>query len=130
MNVLPYADDSLDCLLAYHVISHTDSIGIKGIVEEIKRVLRPNGEYYITLCSKNAWSYKDAGFRRLDENTVVKEEDGPENGIPHYFVDEAGIGELLKGTRIVSMQHIQDLVVDGKPYGSWHYFILGVNEEA
>ena len=83
MSALPYQDNAFDCLLAYHVISHTDTAGIKKILSEIRRVVKKGGEVYLTLCSKNAWSYKEAGFPIVDENTVIKVEDGPENGIPH-----------------------------------------------
>jgi len=125
MRRLPFADASMDCLLAYHVISHTDTEGIREVLGEIRRVLRPGGELYLTFCSKKAWSFAEAGFQRLDENTVVKREDGPEDGIPHFFVDEESLGALLNGFRILSFQHVQDLVVGGRPYGSWHYFLLG-----
>lgn len=125
MRRLPFADASMDCLLAYHVISHTDTEGIREVLAEIGRVLRPGGELYLTFCSKKAWSFAEAGFERFDENTVVKREDGPEDGIPHFFVDEEGLPGLLEGIDIVSLQHVQDLVVGGKPYGSWHYFLLG-----
>ena len=49
---LPYKDDSFDCLFAYHVISHTDTAGIKKILSEIKRTVKSGGELYVTLCSK------------------------------------------------------------------------------
>ena len=124
---LPYKDDSFDCLLAYHVISHTDTAGIKKILSEIKRTVKSGGELYVTLCSKNAWSYKEAGFPVIDENTVIKVEDGPENGIPHFFADAENIPALFEGIRIIDLQHTQDMIVDGKEYGSWHYFILGEN---
>ena len=95
MSALPYQDDAFDCLLAYHVISHTDTAGIKKILSEIRRVVKNGGEVYLTLCSKNAWSYKEAGFPVVDENTVIKVEDGPENGIPHFFTDAETIGISL-----------------------------------
>ena len=126
---LPYKDDSFDCLLAYHVISHTDTAGIKKILSEIKRTVKSGGELYVTLCSKNAWSYKEAGFPVLDENTVIKVEDGPENGIPHFFADAKSIPALFEGIKLVDLQHTQDMIVDGKEYGSWHYFILGENQK-
>jgi SAM-dependent methyltransferase len=125
MRRLPFADASMDCLLAYHVISHTDTEGIREVLGEIRRVLRPGGELYLSFCSKKAWSFAEAGFERLDENTVVKREDGPEDGIPHFFVDEGSLTALLSDIRILSLQHVQDLVVGGEPYGSWHYFLLG-----
>ena len=69
---LPYAGASFDCLFAYHVISHTDIIGIRKIMNEIKRVVKPQGEIYITLCSKESWSFAEAGFPKIDENTVSR----------------------------------------------------------
>ena len=126
---LPYKDDSFDCLFAYHVISHTDTAGIKKILSEIKRTVKSGGELYVTLCSKNAWSYKEAGFPVLDENTVIKVGDGPENGIPHFFADAESIPALFEGIKLVDLQHTQDMIVDGKEYGSWHYFILGENRK-
>jgi len=83
---LPYDDNSFDAIFAYHVISHTDSAGIKKIIREISRVLKIGGEIYITLCSKETWSFKDAGYPKLDENTVIKTDEGPEKGIPHFYV--------------------------------------------
>ena len=49
---LPYDDASFDCIFAYHVISHTDTQGMKTILQQIRRILKPGGEIYLTLCSK------------------------------------------------------------------------------
>ena len=122
---LPFNDNTFDCLLAYHVISHTDSKGIIKVISEIRRVLKAGGEFYITFCSKNAWSFKEAGYPKLDENTVIKIENGAENNIPHFYVDDKVIKELLKGFKLITVRHIQDVVLDGHEYVSWHYFVLG-----
>ncbi len=122
---LPFEDNSFDCLLAYHVISHTDSKGIKRILAEISRVLKEDGEFYITLCSKNTFGFKKAGFPKLDENTVVKIEDGPENNIPHFYVDGNSIKELLVDFKLITVKQVQDVVFEGHDYDSWHYFVLG-----
>lgn len=121
---LPYENACFDCLLAYHVISHTTTDGIKKIIKEIERVLAPGGEFFISLCSKNSWSYKEANYPQFDENTVIKQEDGPENGIPHFYSDEKTIRELFSAFHIIRLRHIQDILVDGNG-GSWHYFLLG-----
>jgi ubiquinone/menaquinone biosynthesis C-methylase UbiE len=49
INSLPYDSNMFDCLLAYHVISHTDTKGIRVIISEISRVLKSGGEFFITL---------------------------------------------------------------------------------
>ena len=122
---LPFADNTFDCLLAYHVISHTDGKGIVRVISEIKRVLKAGGEFYITFCSKNAWSFRDSGYPKLDENTVIKMEDGAEYKVPHFFVDNEDIKGLLKEFRLITVRQVQDLVLDGHDYDSWHYFVLG-----
>ena len=40
MLLLPYKDNSFDCILCRNVISHTDTEGIKKIIKELKRVLK------------------------------------------------------------------------------------------
>jgi ubiquinone/menaquinone biosynthesis C-methylase UbiE len=49
INSLPYDSNMFECLLAYHVISHTDTKGIRVIISEINRVLKSGGEFFITL---------------------------------------------------------------------------------
>jgi len=129
MSKLPYSDNSFDCLLAYHVISHTDSQGIKIIIKEINRVLKNGGEFFLTLCSKNSWSFQEAGYPKHDENTIIKIEDGPENGIPHFYSDENTITDLFSNFRLINIRHTKDVVLYGTSLkNSWHYFILGNKE--
>lgn len=127
MTQLPYDNNFFDCLLAYNVISHTDTSGVKKTVSEIKRVLKPGGEFYLSLCSKNTWGYKESNFPFIDENTKLRTDEGPENGIPHFFADEKLVDELFSGCKIQSLRHVQDLIINEEKYISWHYFILGKN---
>ena len=120
---LPYDDNSFDAIFAYHVISHTDTAGIKKIISEISRVLRPNGEIYITLCSKETWSFKYAGYPKIDENTVVKTDEGPEKGIPHFYVTCSDILNLFLNFEITKIRHVDDCYFEGKLQNSKHYFI-------
>jgi SAM-dependent methyltransferase len=54
INSLPYDSNMFDCLLAYHVISHTDTQGIRVIISEINSggVMKSGGEFFIILISK------------------------------------------------------------------------------
>lgn len=121
VNHLPYADDSFDCLLAYHVISHTDTQGIKKIVSEIHRVLRTGGEFYVTLCSKSSPSFLTMNYPKIDENTIVKTKE-PEAGVPHLYSDLDDVKRIFCDFKIIKVRHIEDIYGDSS---SWHYFIHG-----
>lgn len=121
---LPYEKHSFDCIFAYHVISHTDTKGMIKILEEIDKILKPGGEIYLTLCSKDTWSFKDSGYPKLDENTVVKTDEGPEKGIPHFYVTLDDIIHLFNGFEIERIRHTDDCYFDGNKQNSKHYFIL------
>ncbi len=120
---LPFHDSAFDCLFSYHVISHTDTPGARKIIGEIRRVTRPGGEIYVTLCSKETWSYKDAGFPIIDKNTVRKT-DGAEIDVPHFFVDLDDLLELFSGFEIIGVRHVDDCYFDGQKRNSKHYFLL------
>lgn len=129
MQNLPYPDDSFDAVFAYHVISHTDTLGIRQILGEISRILKPGGELYMTLCSKETWSFKDAGYPKLDNNTVIKTVDGPEKDIPHFYVNLDDIIELLPNFEIVRIRHTDDCYFAKHRQNSKHFFILAKLKE-
>ncbi|MBR5088948.1 MAG: methyltransferase domain-containing protein [Ruminiclostridium sp.] len=108
MTSLPFADNAFDCIYSYHVLSHTDSEGIKKVFSEIHRVLKPGGEIYFDLCSKQAWHFRECFGERLDGNTI-RFTSGPEEGIPHYFADEEDVRRLLGGFNINVLRHIDTL---------------------
>ncbi|MGF7057466.1 class I SAM-dependent methyltransferase [Brassicibacter mesophilus] len=123
---LPFSDDRFDCLLSYNVISHTDTNGLKTVISEIGRVLKDGGEFFVTVCSKNDRKFKDKRFPRIDENTTLMIEDGPEFNIPHCCVDEVLIRELFWEFELLTIRQVQDFyVIDGTQHDSWHYIIIG-----
>lgn len=122
---LPYENEEFECIYCKNVISHTDTVGIKKIIEEIGRVLKKGGECYLTLCSKETWGFKQEDWPLADENTRIRMEDGPEKGIPHFYADYNIITELFKEFKIELVHHIQDFYeVDGKINNSYHYHVL------
>jgi len=122
MLALPYADNSFDCMLALNVISHTDSIGMKQILKEIYRVLKPNGEIYFTLGSKDSYHYNQTNYPIVDSNTKIRIEDGPENGIPHFYIDDEDCKTWFNDFKIVDISYIKTLT----SYGNFspHYHLL------
>ena len=101
---LPYNNNSFDCLFSYHVISHTDSTGIKKIISEIERVLKPKGEAYLSLSSKDSTEFIEKWWPALDENTLISQTPA-EKGIPHFYADLKDISELLINFDIENIKH-------------------------
>lgn len=128
---LPYNDDTFDYIFAYHVISHTDSNGIKQIMREVKRVLKPLGEVYLTFCSKESWSFAKAGYPKIDENTVRKTDDGPEYGIPHFYMNLDDVVSLFASINmeLLRIRHTDDCYFDGQKQDSKHYFVYAKNTD-
>src|SRR6056297_805144 len=118
---LSFEDNSFDAILAYHSVYHVDSEGMDRVIANIKRVLKPGGEVYITLISKHTWSYSanSPSVVVVDENVRLKEEqDG--NFLPHFYVNLRDILSLFKDFEIIRVRQIED-IFDGK--SSWHYFV-------
>ena len=120
---LPYDDGCFDCIYCRNVISHTDTAGMKKIVKELKRVLRKDGECYLTLGSKKTWGFQQ-DWPVVDENTKIRVEDGPENGIPHFYADYDLIVELFKDFEIVTIFQVEDYFTKKQTISSFHYHVL------
>lgn len=120
MRFLPYGDESFDCILGWNVISHTDTEGVKAAIAEIRRVLKPGGECYLTFGSKSTWGWQQ-DWPKVDENTKLRMEEGPEYGVPHFYADRELLLELFKEFEILGMTHVQDW---GKNNQGIHYHIL------
>lgn len=96
MTKLPFADNGFDCIMAYNVIYHTDTEGFLTALSEIQRALRPGGELFLTLISKNTYSFQNARrYKRLDGNTLLRDEHETEKDVPHFYVDIADIKRLF-----------------------------------
>ena len=130
MGSLPFADNAFDCIFAMHSAGHADTEGMKRIISEIRRVLKPEGSIFLTLCSKQTWTFAESGLPKYDENTVIKNE-GVEQGVPHFFADSKDIQELFADFELIKVRHIDDCYDensrrDGRWRNQKHYFIEAV----
>lgn len=122
---LPFNDNSFDAIVCINVISHTDTEGLKKVISEIKRVLKNDGECYLTLCSKDTWAYKDTQWPEVDPNTKLRMEEGPEYKVAHVFVDYDLVQELFKDFEIIDLRHVGNFYEHpDKTVQSYHYHIL------
>lgn len=120
---LPYGDESFDCVLALNVISHTDQKGFGRILSEIKRVLRPGGEAYFTVGSKESYWFTNPACIYVDDNTKIRVEDGPENGIPHFYIDDEDCKRLFGDFKIIKIQLIKELTQHGNFSPHYHVWL-------
>lgn len=122
---LPYEDNKFDSVLCRNVISHTDTEGMKKIILELKRVLKVDGECYITLGSKDTWGWKQTDWPLVDENTRIRMDEGPEKGIPHFYADYDLIIKLFNEFKIEMVYQVEDFFAEkDKVFSSFHYHIL------
>lgn len=123
----PFEDNSFDAILAFNVIEHTDKEGFKKILGEIKRTLRPNGEAYFTLGSKESFWFNNPICTYVDEYTRIRVEDGPENGIPHFYISDDDCKTLFNDFKLVKVQNVRELT----KYGTFspHYHIWLKNDK-
>ena len=122
---LPYEDNSFDCILCRNVISHTDTEGMKIVVKELERVLKPGGECYLTLGSKDTWGFKQEDWPLKDPNTRIRMEQGPEYMTPHFYADYQLCQELFKDFEIINIYQVVDYFTSNdKLLDSYHYHLL------
>ncbi|MGC9002745.1 MAG: class I SAM-dependent methyltransferase [Dictyoglomus sp.] len=120
---LPYENEFFDCVLSYHSIYHTNKKGLEKAISEVHRVLKKDGEFYVTFNSKFSRSYNNPKNTVLKDGTIIKQE-GIEAGIPHCYLDEEEIYILIKDFEILSMKYIEDII----PTRSNKYFVLAKKE--
>lgn len=122
---LPYKDNSFDCILCFNVISHTDTSGVKKVISELKRVLKDDGEVYLTLCSKETWGFKQTDWPMVDANTKLRMDEGPEKGIPHFYADYELIKDLFNEFKIIKLFQLEEFYEDNNQVKtSFHYHLL------
>lgn len=117
---LPYEDGSFDGIIAFHVIYHTTEEGLKQVLQEILRILKPAGEVFLTLLSRSDPSFSDTKHKKISDNVLVKLE-GVEKDIPHIYMDEQMIFALLKDFTIIDFYHKEEIRESSR---NCHYFLL------
>lgn len=124
---LPYLDNSFKSVLAFHIVSLTDTPGMYKAVSEVRRILKPGAETYLTLDSKASRAFTVQGPIDIDDNSRRMKTFGPDNNTTHCFVDETMIGSLMDGFEIIDVSHVIKPALSQKrnqPPISAYYHIL------
>lgn len=120
---LPYEDNKFDCLFAYHVISHSDTMGIKKIIKEIERVLKPKGEVFLSFSSKETTDFIEAVRPKIDDNTLFWNDGTDIDGSPLFYANVPDILELLSNFDDIFIRHTEycNLDINNKSKTKYYY---------
>lgn len=88
---LPYKDNSFDAVISLQVLQHNKRSQIQNTINELQRVLKPNGFLFITVCGR----YSEGKTRyclvktakKIAENTYVPTI-GDETGLIHFIYNK------------------------------------------
>ena len=120
MTALPYQDETFNGVVCFHTIYHTDYEGVKKAISEIYRVLKYNGEAYITF---NSMDNPNFDVKKTIDGHTILPEDGDEKGIPHCYLNWKDLYELLKDFSIVSMNETINFIHKSRPSRGIHYYV-------
>lgn len=95
MAALPYRSASFDFVLAFNVCYHTDEDGLRQVMAEVRRVLRPGGIYQATMLSKRNQAY-GRGVE-VSANTFRQPGASDDKVHPHLFTDARDLVRLHDG---------------------------------
>ncbi len=127
MTACPFADGSFDAGLATNVLNHNPRALLQEAMDEIHRVLRPGGEFYLTVL--NTWDWRYGSGEEVEPDSFVLAE-GPESGILHHFFSEADLRAWVSAFEITDLRQERGELklstkFDGSPVirDAWHVWV-------
>jgi ubiquinone/menaquinone biosynthesis C-methylase UbiE len=116
MRHLPFEDNSISFVYSYNSIFHMKKQDIALAVNEIKRVLKPNGLCFINFLSLNNFGFEKG--EKVGENEFLEDEDG-EKVLHSYFDINEGdqyfsdMNILLKENRTLERIYEGKMITQG-----------------
>lgn len=101
MKSIPLRDSCFEAVICVRTIYHQKQKEIQKTISEIQRVLKKNGLFLANFHSKRSSKYGKG--TKVEEDTFMQE-NGPEKGVLHHFVDEDELSELFRDFKIVDLE--------------------------
>jgi SAM-dependent methyltransferase len=111
---LPFPAAHADLVLAFNVVYHNDEAGLRRVLAETARVLRPGGVYQCTMLSKR--NRQHGLGEEISPNTFVQPRARDDKVHPHLYVDAADLVRLHTGFELESAFDVEHT----EP-GSYHW---------
>lgn len=126
MTELPFDENTFDGVICFHTIYHTDYKGVEKALAEIQRVLKNNGEAFISFNTKDNPSFIESEAH--DGYTMIKKE-GIEKGVPHCYLSEMDVIEILSEFKVISLNKIQNYIRKADKAHGIHFYAHLVNKK-
>lgn len=122
---MPFPENAFDCIVDYNVSYHTDTAGYFQAVRELRRVLRPGGEAFLTLKSQ-----RDPAFLTAEPEAHLERFTLCGKGqTPHFYADASDFAEIFRGFSFaVPPKEVRAPGID-HPVESVHYHLMLRKEE-
>jgi len=104
--ILPYKDNTFDAIICTQVLQHSIERNIRKTISEIKRILKPKGLLFLTVCgrySKGKLRYclvKTAN--KIAQNTYIPTI-GNEKGLTHFIYNKKILLEHFSKFKIINL---------------------------
>jgi len=102
MHKLPYEDNFFDAVLAIYCLEHNKLSGIKEVILELDRVLKPKGILAATLISTK--DPRCGMGKKIEHNTFTSIDDPVEKDVIHHFSNRKEIKELFYNFDIINLK--------------------------
>lgn len=108
---IPYADNFFDAVICTSTLHHAVLSDIKQGINEVYRVLKPNGHFIFDFLSTLDASYGLG--TKIEQNTFIGSRSGEEN-IPHHYTDEPELKTLLNNFSFANINKSIYIFCDSK----------------
>lgn len=115
---LPFENEFFEGLICYGVLYYCKKEEIQTAVNEMYRVLKPDGKGLLVIRSKKDYRYGEG--KKIEENTFIVHENDQtkcafnENGMIMHFFEREELENLFKGFKNVTVDEIIETHENGK----------------
>jgi len=104
MTACPFADETFDAGVSTNVLNHNPRALLQKAIDEVHRVLKPGGEFFLTVLNTDDWRCGN-GEEVAADSFILAE--GPEAGILHHFFSKEDVRDWLSAFQILDLRRDQ-----------------------